>query len=127
MQTISFVNMKGGVGKTTLALNVADCLARIHQRKVAVLDVDPQFNITQCMFTGAQYVKLLRDGADTIVDVFYTEEHSAASSVRGPTTVEQKEYRNSLLCKKHIICGPCQEVLTFTDLKWLAGREENFH
>lgn len=33
MKVISFVNMKGGVGKTTVALNVADCLARSHEKK----------------------------------------------------------------------------------------------
>jgi chromosome partitioning protein len=99
MRTISFVNMK----KTTLALNVADCLSRTHQKKVAVLDVDPQFNITQCMFTGAQYVKLLKGGADTIVNVFDTDTHSTASSVQGPATVEQKEYSDIVLQKAHNI------------------------
>ena len=70
MKTVSFVNMKGGVGKTTVALNVADYLARVRGMKVAVLDVDPQFNMTQCLFTGEEYVNLLSNGGDTVLDVF---------------------------------------------------------
>lgn len=38
---ISFVNQKGGVGKTTLALNVAGCLA-LNKRRVLFIDADPQ-------------------------------------------------------------------------------------
>jgi chromosome partitioning protein len=37
---VSFLNQKGGVGKTTLALNVAGVLAR--KCKVLVIDADPQ-------------------------------------------------------------------------------------
>lgn len=60
MKTISFVNMKGGVGKTTTALNVADYLARVEQKRVVVLDVDPQFNVTQCLFSPDEYVQHLK-------------------------------------------------------------------
>ena len=95
--------MKGGVGKTTLALNVADCLARKHRKKVVILDVDPQFNVTQCLFTGAEYVKLLKDRVDTIVDVFDTEAHATASSVQGPGTTRQKEYKDICLQSAHSI------------------------
>lgn len=44
---ISFINMKGGVGKTTLCIGLADYLSNFMNKKVLVLDVDPQFNTTQ--------------------------------------------------------------------------------
>lgn len=103
MQTISFVNMKGGVGKTTVALNVADCLARIHKKKVAVLDVDPQFNATQCLFTGDQYVDILKSGADTVLDVFDTDIKSLASVVSGEVTAEPKELSKIKLRKSGLL------------------------
>lgn len=33
MKVISFINMKGGVGKTTVAINVAHCLAGRNGKK----------------------------------------------------------------------------------------------
>jgi chromosome partitioning protein len=62
--------MKGGVGKTTLAVNLADCLNRRHDKSVLLVDLDPQFNATQCLFSGEEYVKLRKKGAHTIVQVF---------------------------------------------------------
>ncbi|HDX6745237.1 TPA: AAA family ATPase, partial [Escherichia coli] len=44
---ISFINMKGGVGKTTLCVGIADFLANSMGKRVLVIDVDPQFNATQ--------------------------------------------------------------------------------
>jgi len=41
---ISLVNFKGGVGKTTLTVNVAACLAKEHDNKVLLVDLDPQSN-----------------------------------------------------------------------------------
>lgn len=36
-KVITFINMKGGVGKTTLAVNVAYTLAKIEKKKVISL------------------------------------------------------------------------------------------
>ena len=70
MRVISFVNMKGGVGKTTLAVNVADALNRRYGKRVLIVDIDPQFNATQCLYSGDDYVALRQAGGHTIADLF---------------------------------------------------------
>lgn len=47
MRVISFVNLKGGVAKTTTVINTAAILARIHHKRVMVVDADSQCNLTE--------------------------------------------------------------------------------
>lgn len=47
-KVISFINMKGGVGKTTLSLGVADYLSD-NGYNILIIDADPQFNSTQAL------------------------------------------------------------------------------
>lgn len=42
----SVINLKGGVGKTTLTVALAHYLAAEHRRRVLVIDLDPQTNAT---------------------------------------------------------------------------------
>ena len=42
MRTLGIISMKGGVGKTTLAANLAAEFAKLHPGPVAALDLDPQ-------------------------------------------------------------------------------------
>ncbi len=46
MKTISFINHKGGTGKTTSIFNVSAALA-LNGKKVLMIDFDPQANLTQ--------------------------------------------------------------------------------
>lgn len=48
-KVVSFINMKGGVGKTTLCLGIGEYLAHHFDKKILFIDVDPQFNITQSL------------------------------------------------------------------------------
>ena len=48
-KVISFINMKGGVGKTTLTINIANYLANKENKKILIIDLDPQFNATQAL------------------------------------------------------------------------------
>ena len=48
--------MKGGVGKTTLATNVCHYLATNENKRVLLVDIDPQFNATQCFMSGDDYI-----------------------------------------------------------------------
>lgn len=67
MTTISFINMKGGVGKTTSVVEIATLLATEHHKKVLVIDLDPQTNATLSFITLDEWEQL-KDNA-TIADV----------------------------------------------------------
>ena len=55
-RTISISNQKGGVGKTTTAVNVAACIA-VAENPVLLIDLDPQANTTSGLGLDTQKVR----------------------------------------------------------------------
>ena len=67
--TVSLINMKGGVGKTTLASQLAHA-ADMANLRVLAIDLDPQSNLSHSVMGPEKYVDHLRNNRPTIAQVF---------------------------------------------------------
>jgi len=54
-KVVSVVNMKGGVGKTTLSINLASALG--NKAKILIVDLDPQANASVYLMGGSNYIQ----------------------------------------------------------------------
>lgn len=66
---ISFLNYKGGVGKTSLIVNTAACLAQLGKR-VLLFDFDTQSNASIWLMRLERWNKLTADGKGEIYSIF---------------------------------------------------------
>lgn len=74
MKTYAFFNVKGGVAKTTSATTIAHILATKFQKKVLIVDLDPQSNTTSLL--GDSNLNIL----STLARVFLQNDLSALKS-----------------------------------------------
>ena len=78
MKTLSFINLKGGVGKTISAANVAHILATVHGKRVLLVDGDKQGNTSQYFrLYGEQdgTAALLMDPARDVLETIYSTQY----------------------------------------------------
>lgn len=84
-KTISIINMKGGVGKTTLTVNLAHYLSKKLAQKILLIDFDPQANATSALINYEQY-KEHKKKKSMISEIF-----SDVRNLVSPTGKETKE------------------------------------
>lgn len=65
---ISVLNMKGGVGKTTISAHLFRHMVGVTRKSILLIDFDPQFNLTQTLMTQVNYQQY-RDQNKTIYSV----------------------------------------------------------
>ena len=79
-RVIAVCNQKGGVGKTTTAVNVSACLA-IMGKRVLLIDLDPQASAT--VSSGVDINNCKTTTYDVIVDGATIQDSLVATSVKG--------------------------------------------
>ena len=79
-QVISTINLKGGVGKTTTTVGLAEFLSAEFHKKVLVIDLDPQTNATTVLIGEDRWSDLNEDGhtLETLFKDALRGEHEAA-------------------------------------------------
>lgn len=93
-KVISFINMKGGVGKTTLTKEIGYFLAAKRNKRILFIDLDPQSNLTQSFFRKYNYSQ------EDLIDVDFEQTGETNGSTVGISVeVKKKHYTNASIHK----------------------------
>jgi chromosome partitioning protein len=115
-KTIAIVNQKGGVGKTTTAVNLAASLA-VLEKKTLLVDMDPQGNAT----TGIGISK--NDLEYTVYDFLFLDEENESSAKEAVTRIIKKAQLSSALVYLDVIPSNSDLVSAEYELFKLMARE----
>ncbi len=68
---VSFINRKGGVGKTTITVNLGGYLAKTLEKKVLIIDLDPQASASSWLMTQDRYLKYIVESPEKPLNTSY--------------------------------------------------------
>ena len=94
---IALVNMKGGVGKSTLAANLAwEMATEPWLNRVLVVDLDPQFNCSQYLMGASRMETIIASESPTVWDIFeqYTQTPGRSKRTLDPAEAVQGIYNS---------------------------------
>ncbi len=95
-RSIAFLNMKGGVGKTTLSVNVASVLSKLRGQKVLLVDMDPQYNATQYLVDLERHPEFVNGDLPTVYDIITDAKVEFPSILDGRIAIKAREARVEL-------------------------------
>lgn len=93
-EVISFINLKGGVGKTSVAINIADAFSK-DGKAVLVIDMDPQFNATQALFNHQYRYHKKNIEQDLLADI-HKELKEKYNEVAAISTAQEEDAEDDL-------------------------------
>lgn len=112
IRSLALFNHKGGVGKTTLTINIADSMADLGL-KVMLVDADPQCNLTSFFLAEKDLDELLGDSDDDENGGTIWSAIKPVVEGKGPIkSVEAFELQNgALLCPGDVLLADYEEEL----------------
>jgi chromosome partitioning protein len=121
-RVLSFVNQKGGTGKTTMAQNLATCFSLLHDKRVLCVDLDTQGNFGQGLTKGelnspktadrllvvpkvniSEYIISLRPKIDLIHNFFQKEIHETVEGLPLYPGLLRKQLSQAMLAYDYIM------------------------
>lgn len=111
MRTLTFFNHKGGVGKTTLTVNVAEALAD-QGLSVLMVDADPQCNLTAFYLDEKKLDMLLGESDDVNGGTLWSAIKPVVDGKGGIKPVDAYKIRDGLyLCPGDVLLADYEEEL----------------
>lgn len=112
MKTLCMLNDKGGVGKTANAITISHMLVTVHKKKVLMVDMDPQGNLSAQFSSDDWYsifisilkgVKLDKD--KSVEDVLLDPQMDVREAIR------HTKYENLDIIPSHLTLSEVEELL----------------
>ena len=69
-KVLAFINFKGGVGKTASVVNIGATLAKLHGKKVLIVDLDPQANSSLWLMRPDRWREHVAKGRKSTYQIF---------------------------------------------------------
>ena len=118
---VSIINFKGGVGKTTLAFNLAAGLARYHGARVLLIDMDHQSSLS-IVCLGSDVWRNVAESGDTINRVF---KNFLGSTLPGREIIHSSRFGEHESYRARVDVVPANLDLDDTEIELTSSHQGN--